>query len=127
MQLQTYSFSTGVVALAGTDGLQVAQTVVLSTDADFAVHSLCGGAIQSSALVGTWAGRVQIQTESVGSTWFNTDILFDSIAGNGRYPFILDPPKLVPSKTSIIVSFTQEGTTATDVELVFHGNKVFGA
>ena len=122
---QAFVYSTGWVTMSTTAGTTVSKTISFSAGADFACNFITGHVRQANVLFANWAGTIQVQQSSSGRNLFNEAISFDAIAGNARQPYPFDPPKLFRGKTTIQVQLTNNFTTATDVQVVFHGNKLF--
>lgn len=124
MNRQAFAYTTGWIPLAATIGATGPKTLTLAADADFEVKFITGHVIQSNLLIATWAGTVQVNNSAVGVDFFNAAVPFDAIAGNARQPYWMDPAKLLPAQSSLVIVFTNSVATATDVCLVFHGNKL---
>ena len=115
-------YTTGRVVLGNTDGATGTATINISnSQGDFLLEQICGIAIQSSLKITTWAGQVQISLGVQGNL-FDNPIAFDAIAGDGRTPFVLPEPIVIPQGSSLVVQFTNRITTATTVELTFLGS-----
>lgn len=121
-----YAYSTGIVTVAGVVGAQVQATIQILADAPFAAYYITGSVTQAAlTLFATWAGTVQIDDTGVGRTFFDQPIRFDNIAGNARQPYPLPMPRRVARNSTLLVTFTNNIATATDVEMVLHGYKLY--
>jgi hypothetical protein len=109
------------VSLAGTDGVTGTTTLLFADNENFEVHCIKGVVIQANVLVSNWAGLVEITENKQRRGWFPDPVPFACIAGDAKQPYWLAKPKLVPGKTTLQFTFTQEGTTATVVQIVLGG------
>lgn len=122
---QSFTYTTGWRTLPIIVGNQLQVTLAILADADFECVYLTGGARQAGLLVATWSGLIQIQDSSAGREMFNVAVPFDAIAGTGRQPYPLQPPRRWQANSSIIITWTVPVVTATDVYVAFHGNKLY--
>lgn len=121
-----YCYSTGIITVAGVVGAQNQATINVLADAPFACYYITGTVVQAGlVLVPTWGGTVQIDDTGVGRTFFDVPIRFDNIAGNARQPYPLPMPRRVARNSTLLVTFTNTIATATDVEMVLHGYKLY--
>lgn len=72
--------------------------------------------------------RVQITDTGSGKALMNTPISLAAMAGDGKRPYRLARPRVFLSNATIQIAYTSyvaAGTTYTDLQLVFHGYKVY--
>lgn len=123
---QYYTYSTGVTSVAATVGAVATANITILADAPFRLDYITGTAVQAAlTLVTTWGGFVQIDDTGVGRRFFDRAIRFDNVAGNARQPYPLKYPRRVAANSTLLVTFTNNIATATDVELVLHGYKIY--
>jgi hypothetical protein len=122
---QYFVYTTPMVDIAATIGATAAFTITINADANFECNYISGIAVQVNVIVLNWAGLVQVNDSAVGKVFFNTPIAFESIAGTGKEPYPLNPPRLIRARSALNITFTNAVATATSVQLSFHGNKLF--
>lgn len=121
-----YTYSTGVVAVPGVVGAQASANITILADAPFRVDYITGTVTQAAlTLVTTWGGTVQIDDTGVGRRFFDRAILFDNVRGDARQPYPMKYPRRVAANSTLLVTFTNNIATATNVELVLHGYKIY--
>lgn len=72
--------------------------------------------------------RLQITDTGSGKALMNTPMSLAAIAGDGKRPYRLVRPRVFLSNATIQLSFTSyviAGTTYSDLQVVFHGYKVY--
>lgn len=72
--------------------------------------------------------RVQITDTGSGKALMNTPISLAALAGDGKRPYRLVRPRVFLSNATVQLSFSSyvaAGTTYSDLQLVFHGYKVY--
>lgn len=121
---QTYCYTTGWVALAAAIGATGQATFTIPTDEDFECKYLMGVVTQAGVIVLNWAGTIQITTAGTLNTMFFAPVPFDSICGNARNPFPLDPPRLFKGRSTTVFDFVNPVATATSVSVTLYGNKL---
>lgn len=121
-----YCYSTGVVVVPGVVGAQIQASIQILADAPFACYYITGTATQAAlTLVAVWGGTVQINDTGVGRTFFDQAILFENIRGTAGFPYQLPMPRRVARNSTLLVTFTNNIATATNVEMVLHGYKLY--
>lgn len=71
---------------------------------------------------------LQITDTGSGKSLMNTPIQMDSILGRGRLPYRLNRPRVFMANATIQLSFVATvaaGTTYSNLQVVFHGYKVY--
>lgn len=131
MREENFFYSTGWLAQMTAVGQTVAGNISIAADTPFKIYYLTvhvrQGAQGTELLVLTWAGDIQIADSAVGKTFFNVPTAVDAIAGNGRDPYVLTPPRIVASNSTLVVSVTSNVVTRTQVQVVLHGAKLYKA
>ena len=122
---QAFVYTTGWVKLPITVGGTIDKSLAILADAPFICNYITGQVRQAALLVTTWAGDIQISDSGRGRTLFNSAIPFDAIAGNARQPYPFDPPRLFRMNSTLLITFTTNVTTVGDIQISFHGNKIF--
>jgi len=72
--------------------------------------------------------RVLITDSSSGKALMNNPLPLYAIAGDGKRPYRLVRPRVIGSNATVNCAFTAfvaAGTTYSDLQLVFHGYKIF--
>lgn len=124
MRRQTKYYATELLSLAAAIGDEQQDTILIPTNEPFECKFIMGAALQAGVIVTNWGGTVMIQDNVKDRALFSEEILFSLIAGDGRNPFPLDPPRLFPGASTVTITFTNNVATATQVQLVFYGNKL---
>jgi hypothetical protein len=119
-----FCYSTGWVTLPAVAGSVTNTVLNILADADFQANYMTITVKQANVLVANWGGSVQIDDSSRGRTLFNQASAVDAFAGSGQLPYPFNPPRLFRRNSSVTISFTNNVATATEVQLVFHGNKL---
>lgn len=83
------------------------------------------GVAGAEVLVVNWAGDIQINDSSIGKNFFNTPGPINGIQGDGQFPYNLAPPRIFASQSTLVISFTSNVATRTEVNLMIHGAKLF--
>ena len=122
-EMTTFKYTTGFVSLAATAGVTV-QAEILIDQLDFAASDITVTVRQGNVVVDNWGGLVYI--ESQDGPWSNTAIPVDSIAGDGKQPHPLTPPRRCFAGKVLKITFTNNVATATEVCLTLHGNRIHG-
>lgn len=124
--LMYFCYSTGWVAMSTTAGNSVNTKIIIDASSDFQINYMTIHVRQSDLLVSSFAGDLQIEDSGRGRTFFNTPVPIDGLAGTGRLPYPFNPPRVARKNSSLTITLTTNVTTATDVNIVLHGNKLFG-
>lgn len=117
-----FSYTTGPVACPGVIGTPTTVIINIGADADFVCTSITGLAVQAT-IPAVWAGTVQIDDSGVGRTFFSAAVPFQSIAGTGQLPFVLEHPRFISRNSSLTITFNQVQAVATTVHLTLNGYK----
>lgn len=125
MTKQFFAYSTGLTAVAAVVGATATDVISIQQDANFELQYLTYSAEQASLLVLNWAGLVQIDDSGAGRTFFDQAIPINCIAGTGAQPFVFLTPRLVQAGSSLTVTFTNRVATATTVNLILVGYKLY--
>lgn len=108
------------------------QQFQVQADADFFCLSI--SAIEATTTAGTteqtyWPIVLNIFDSTSGSTWFNTFVHLNNVAGrmanDGRGPHQLEFPRLVEAAGAVTVQLTNLEATARRIWILFHGCKIW--
>ena len=119
-----FFYSVPYTVIAAVALAQNTAVVNISADADFEWVYCTAVVKQAGLIVTNWSGTVMIEDNSPGRTLFNTPIPLDAIAGNGRQPYPLSPPRLLYKNSTLTLTFTNFVATETHVSVTLHGNKL---
>lgn len=122
---QYFVYTTEVMILPATIGATVTSTVNILADANFECNYITGIIKQAGKLIADWGGLIQINDSALGKTFFNVATPFDSIAGDARQPYPLNPPRMIKARASLVITVTNSVATESHVILSFHGNKLY--
>lgn len=122
---QSFVYGTAYVALAATVGATASATILVEANSDFELLYFTGVAVQASLVVTNWSGLIQINDSAAGRDLFSTAIPFNAIVGTGAQPFPWSPPRLMERNSTLLITFTNNITTATSVQLSLCGNKLW--
>lgn len=120
-----FVYTTGWFALPAVIGSATTNTLSISADADFQANYMTLAIRQAGVLVLNWGGSIQANDSGRGRTLFNIPLAADAIAGRSGLPYPFNPARLFRRNSSIIITAVNNVATATDVELAFHGNKLY--
>jgi len=120
-----FVYTTGWFTVDNVVGATATHTLNIIADADFQAVYMTVAVRQVNVLVANWAGDVQVEDSARGRTLFNTALAADAIAGAGGLPYPFNPPRLFRRNSSVLVTITNNITTETDVQVAFHGNKMY--
>ena len=123
MQLY-FCYGSGIMAIPAVIGNSVVSLISIAADAPFEAKYLTISVTQVNLVVTNWGGTIQIDDSAKGRTLFNNAIGVDHIRGNGGLPYAFNPPRLFDQNSSITITVTNNVATATNVEVVLHGNKL---
>lgn len=119
-----FLYAIPVTAIGAGVGLTGTATLNISSDANFEWVYATAIVKQVGLIVLNWGGTMMIEDNSPSRALFNTPIPVDSLAGTGRQPYPLSPPRLLHANSTLTFTFTNNVATATQVEFVCHGNKL---
>lgn len=119
-----YTTPGGPMVLAASVGAQVTGNVTILADSDFAVYYMTGSVVQSSVIVQTWAGTIQVNDAGTGRTFFNAPIGFFETVGDAFQPFPMPFPRRVAASSTLVITLTNSVATATTVRVTFVGYKL---
>jgi hypothetical protein len=125
---QNFYYTTGwSVAMAGVG--QVANEVLLvSNDAPFlcfyTTATVRQGIAGAEVIVLDWAGDIVWHDNVIGTDLMNEAMPLEALAGNGRDPYNLPPPRVFHKATTLTFTFTSNVATRTQVNITLHGAKL---
>ena len=123
--LEGFIYSTGPIALAAAAGSGGAANIGIGADADFQCNYITVTVSQGNALIANFDGTIVINDSAGGRTWSNVNIPIEAIRGTGQLPYPVNPPKLIPRNTTLVVTVTNSAAgIATIIHLSMHGNKM---
>ncbi len=129
MREENFVYSTGWSPQLIVAGQAVEMDITISSDADFKAYYLTlqvrQGAIGTELIVANWAGDVNINDSSIGKDLMNVPIPAAALNGDGQWPYNLSPPRIFAAISTIIVGFTTNVATRTEVNLSLHGAKLY--
>lgn len=102
----------------------------IDTNSDFVCLYLMGAARVSGVQTLTFnpALLVQVTERFSGETWFNIPTPMALLAGSGAFPFLLPPPRVIPARTTLGVTFQSAQAVSYDLaELDMYGGRIFYA
>lgn len=120
-----FCYTTGWIALPATAGATASATISILADANFMTKYMTIGVRQANVLVVNWAGDIQINDSGVGRDWYNAFSPVQAFAGSGSLPYPFNPPRVTARNSSLVVTVRNNVATATDVNVVLHGSKVY--
>jgi hypothetical protein len=118
-----FLYSTGFFTAAS--ATTVSSTIAIAADTDFEAKYFTIQVRQANVLVLNHGGLINMQFTAIGKTLSNIFVPVDAILGTGQRPYYLTPPKILPANGNIVVQFTNNVATSTDLCLTFHGNKLY--
>jgi len=123
--LQYFCYSTDWITLAAIVGNTGNATLSIGADANFMARYMTIAVKQANVLVTNWGGSLQINDSGVARDLFNIPTAVQAFQGSGQLPYPFDPPRVFARNSGLVVTFTNNVATATEVQLVLHGSKVF--
>jgi len=123
--LQYFCYSSPWMVLAAAAGAIANSTLSILGDANYQANYMTIAVRQANVLVANWGGEVQIDDSGVGRTLFNVATCVHAFQGSGSLPYPFNPPRLFARNSSLVITVVNNVATATDVQVVFHGNKMF--
>ena len=120
-----FIYSSPAVTTAAVASAAASEPIKIASDADFHAHYFTVSIEQAGALVGTYAGLIQIEDSSAGRTFFNAPMSVAGIAGTGEFPYELPFPRMILANSTLIVTVSNPAgaAVATTVRLSIHGYK----
>ncbi len=127
---QNFWYTTGwspapMIAIGGVSNLQI----LISQDAPFLVYYVTAhvrqGAAGTEVLVLNWAGDIVWRDQSVGADLMNVAMPLDAMAGDGRDPYDLAPPRVFMNNTTVTFTATSNTAVRTEVNIVLAGAKLW--
>jgi len=115
------------MTLAAAVGAIANSTVSILADANYQANYMTVAVRQVNVLVNNWAGDLQVDDSGVGRTLFNIATCVQAFQGSGSLPYPFNPPRLFARNSSLVVTVVNNVATATDVQVVFHGNKMYSS
>lgn len=125
--LQSTFYTTGYIAMPTVAGTGVVATINIDGAYDFMLNYITATVTQAKLIVLNYAATIVIKDSRVDRDLMNAPIPLDAIGGNGRLPYPLNPPRIFTKDSTVTITLTTFVVTATDVSIVFHGNKVVPA
>jgi len=125
--LQYFCYSSPWMALAAAAAAVANSTLAILADADYQANYMTVAVRQANVLVANWAGDLQVDDSAAGRTLFNMATCVQAFQGSGSLPYPFNPPRLFARNSSLVITVVNNVATATDVQVVFHGNKVFAS
>lgn len=129
MREENFFYSTGWLPAMAAAGATVAGNINIAADVAFKAYYMTvavrQGAAGAEVLVVNWAGELQIADSAIGKTFFNVPAAVDAVIGWGRDPYILTPPRIIASNSTLVVTVTSNVVTRTQVQVVLHGAKLY--
>ena len=123
--LQYFCYSSPWMAMAAAAGAIANSTISILADANYQANYMTIAVRQANVLVNNWAGDVQVDDSGVGRTLYNIATCVQGFQGSGSLPYPFNPPRLFARNSSLVVTVVNNVATATEVQVVFHGNKMF--
>lgn len=120
-----YVYTTNRLTVPAAIGGTISGSVTILADAPFRLEYMTGSASQAGLLVTNWSGLVQVDDTGVGRRFFDQTIRFENVRGTGQQPYPLRYPRRLAANSTLLVTFTNSVATATEVELCFHGYKMY--
>ncbi len=123
--LQYFTYSTGWMVMAAAVGAPGTATLSILSDANFLAKYMTVAVMQADVLVNNWAGTLLINDSGVGRDLSNIATVVQAFQGSGSLPYPFDPPRVFAKNSSLVITVTNNVATATKVQVVLHGSKVF--
>jgi len=125
--LQYFCYSSAWMSLAAAAGATATATLSILADANYQANYMTIAVRQVNVLVANWAGDVQVNDSAVGRDLFNIATCVQAFQGSGSLPYPFNPSRLFAANSSLVITVVNNVATVTDVQVVFHGNKVFAS
>lgn len=126
---ENFAYTTGWSAALALAGAVDTMTILITADTSFKAYYITTAVRQGVAgaelLVGAFAGDVQIRDTAPGKTMFDAAIPLAAINGDGQLPYNFAPPRVFNANTTIEVVVTSNVGTRTQVNVTFHGAKLY--
>lgn len=124
--LQYFAYSSGWITTLAVAGNAQVGTLNIAADADFQANYMTITIRQAGLSIANFGGDILITDSARGRQLFNVASAIQAFAGNGQLPYPFNPPRLFRKNSSIVIVVTNPAlATATDVQIVFHGNKIY--
>lgn len=125
--LQYFCYTSPWMTLAAAVSAPASSTISILGDANFQANYMTIAVRQVNVLVTNWAGTLQIDDTGAGRNLFSAATCIQAFQGSGSLPYPFNPPRLFVLNSSLVISLVNNVATATDVQVVFHGNKIFAS
>lgn len=120
-----FCYSTGWVTMPTVAGTSANATIIIDASADFQMNYMTVHVKQADVTIANYGGTIQVEDSGRGRNFYNTAIPIEAVAGIGQLPYPFNPPRLARRNSSLTITLTTNVITATFVNVVFHGNKLF--
>lgn len=138
--LEYYAYSIDKVALALNETAELDFPLIMDSDSDFVIMSLCAGAVVSAPAIAdpTNGNRIveyspsivlQILNESSGKTFWDSPTPLPLVCGTGGFPYQFVSPRVIRPRTTIQVSVqgVVPGPVFSAFYFTMHGAKIYYA
>lgn len=122
-----FIYTTGWSSPIDSDGATVTDQIQITADYPFQAHSFSLHVRQANLIVYDWAGLVSIEITQQGRLLSNEAIPGDALQLNGSVPYELRPFRLINANSTVLITYTHAGTTATKFCFCMHGNKMLSS
>lgn len=132
IMVQNYSYvgQASAVAPVAAPGTPTQVVIPTNGDSDFIIVYMAGLVFNTAtqANIAAPLAQVQITDNSSQRAMFSNPVLFNTVFGQGGFPYILQEPRLITANTQIIVQYynlMSVAAIATDMQVVFSGYRVY--
>jgi len=123
--LQYFTYTSAWMALAAAAGAVANATLSILADANFSANYMTVAVTQAGVLVANWAGDLLVNDSGVGRDLSNIASCTYHFQGSGQLPYPFNPPRLFARNSSLVITVVNNVAVATNVQVAFHGNKVY--